>query len=71
MDIKIKNLLAVASVGLAAGGIILLVVQLMGGGNRWTLSWALLCVAAASMFNVIRMQQVKEPVADDVRAKEK
>lgn len=72
MDVnKIKKLLAVASLGLAAGGIILLVIQLMGEGDRWTLSWALLCVAAASMFNVIRMQQTQKPTTDDRRINEK
>lgn len=51
---RIAMLLLVSSFGLAAAGIIFLVISMFGYKNGWSLCIAMVCVMLANLFNIVR-----------------
>ena len=59
MDKKTSNtLLTIASLALAFGGLILLLISIFGDSkDNWTLNFALMAIILANLFNLIRLQR--------------
>lgn len=56
----LNKLLIIASVGLAVGGIIFLVMAFIGGfDGTWPLAASLICIVLSNLFNIIRLRQGK------------
>lgn len=62
MDNKTSNrLLIIASLAMAIGGIILLLISIFGNSeDNWSLAMGLSAIVLANLFNLIRIQRTKK-----------
>lgn len=60
MKYILNKLLIIASIGLAAAGVIFLVISFTGKfGGTWPLAASLICIVLSNIFNIIRIRQGK------------
>lgn len=56
----LNKLLIIASIGLAAAGVIFLVISFIGKfDGTWPLAASLICIVLSNIFNIIRIRQGK------------
>lgn len=56
----LNKLLIIASIGLAAAGVIFLVISFTGKfDGTWPLAVSLICIVLSNIFNIIRIRQGK------------
>ena len=60
MKYILNKLLIIASIGLAAAGVIFLVISFTGTfDGTWPLAASLICIVLSNIFNIIRIRQGK------------